>query len=128
MTGTDWFGDVLEFQKRFGFPVRARPEWPTPPEVELRRALIQEEYKELLDAFRDQDLVETADAITDLIYVLIGTAITMGLDLRPVWDEVQRSNLAKTGGLKSPAGKLLKPEGWEPPDIPGALGQGLIAV
>ena len=120
----DWFDDVLEFQKTFGFRVRTRPDWPTEPELDLRLQLIREEYQELLLACEQRNLPDTADAIVDLIYVLLGMATVMGIDARPVWNEVHRANMSKVGGPKSPNGKLLKPEGWQPPDIQKALSQG----
>ena len=63
------------------------------------------------------DLVEIADGLADLIYVLIGTSIAYGIDLEPIWDEVHKTNMAKVGGGVRGDGKILKPEGWEPPEI-----------
>jgi len=87
---------------------------------------MEEELREFGEAARHRDLPEIADALADLIYVTLGTAITYGIDLRPVWDEVQRANMAKVGGPKREDGKQLKPEGWEPPNIKKALQQGNI--
>jgi predicted HAD superfamily Cof-like phosphohydrolase len=69
-----------------------------------------------------RDLPETIDGIVDAGYVLEGLGIALGVDLRPMWAEVQRANMAKMGGPKDPdTGKQLKPEGWTPPDIAGEL-------
>ena len=62
-------------------------------------------------------LAEIADGIADLVYVAIGTASTLGIDMEPVWEEVQLSNMAKVNGPVRPDGKRLKPEGWQPPQI-----------
>jgi predicted HAD superfamily Cof-like phosphohydrolase len=114
----DWVKDVLDFHNKFGCYSNAEPQG-IPHEVEeLRWRLITEELNELAGGMFDtSDLSEIADAITDLIYVLIGTAIAYGIDLRPVWDAVQAANMAKTGGGTRGDGKILKPPGWTAPDI-----------
>lgn len=71
------------------------------------------------------DLVEAADGIADSIVVLLGLALRLGMSREVfyrVWSEVQRSNMAKAGGPTRPDGKRMKPDGWTPPDIAGALG------
>jgi hypothetical protein len=62
-----------------------------------------------------------ADGIVDAIYVLIGAAITYGIDIRPVWQAVHAANMAKEGGATREDGKVQKPPGWQPPDIAGIL-------
>jgi predicted HAD superfamily Cof-like phosphohydrolase len=99
--------------------------------MRLRWKLIYEEYHELYEALggaammasenTEANLPETADAIADLIYVLIGTAHEFGIPLADVWAEVQRTNMAKTGGATRSDGKVMKPEGWQAPDIEGVL-------
>ena len=69
------------------------------------------------------NITEIADGIADLIYVLLGTAIEYGININPIWDEVQRTNMLKEGGGIRPDGKILKPEGWLSPDIAGILKQ-----
>lgn len=123
-----WFEDVRAFHQKFGLAVQDKPSWPDEATVHLRTELISEELKELSDAMRAEDMAETADALADLIYVLVGTAVSFGIDLRPVWDEVQRSNMAKEGGATRADGKVLKPEGWTPPDIAGALERGKVTA
>lgn len=87
------------------------------PHARDGNAFITSEYKDA-----NLSLTETADGIADSVWVLLGTALAYGIDLDPVWDEVARSNVAKARGPVRPDGKRLKPEGWTPPDIEGALG------
>ena len=61
--------------------------------------------------------MEIADGICDSIYVLLGAALELGINITPLWDEVQRTNMAKEGGAIREDGKILKPEGWKPPVI-----------
>jgi len=116
--------DVLAFHKAFEMTINGTPTVPSAEDRTLRMSLIREEAQEFFDATANQDFDEVADALADLIYVAIGAAITWGIDLRPVWDAVQRSNMAKVGGSKRADGKWLKPAGWQPPDIKSALERG----
>jgi predicted HAD superfamily Cof-like phosphohydrolase len=89
---------------------------------ELYMELITEEFQELIEAFLAKDMVEIADACADLKWVIEGLEHTLNIPQQEVWDEVARSNLQKvdpiTGKvLKREDGKVLKPEGWTPPDI-----------
>jgi len=87
--------------------------------------LIKEEYSELLTAVENEDIVETADACADLIWVVEGLMYSLGIDPQTVWDEVAKSNHSKTveGKLiKREDGKVLKPETFQPPNIQKALG------
>ena len=94
-------------------------------QANLYMALVMEEYKELILAFGNRDMVEIADACADLKWVIEGLEHTLKIPQQEVWDEVSRSNLAKiseTGKvLKREDGKVLKPEGWTPPDIKSIL-------
>jgi len=67
-------------------------------------------------AFEKPDFVESIDGICDLIFVAFGAAVRFGIDLTPFFEEVSRANLAKEGGTTRADGKVLKPEGWKPPD------------
>jgi predicted HAD superfamily Cof-like phosphohydrolase len=91
------------------------------PQAELYVDLIIEEFKELIKAYGDRDIVEIADACADLKWVVEGLELTLKIPQQEVWDEVARSNLAKispSGKVeKRDDGKVLKPEGWTPPDI-----------
>lgn len=121
MMGRDWFGAVLKFHEKFGQLVALFPQIPSEKVRKLRVSLISEEAKELELALLSNDMVEIADACADLIYVVNGTAISYGINLHPVFNEVQRTNMAKVGGGERADGKIMKPEGWTPPDIAGVL-------
>jgi predicted HAD superfamily Cof-like phosphohydrolase len=122
--------DVMDFHLATTTPIRALPSWPSAERVDLRVNLIVEEVtKELLPAIANRQLDETADAIVDSIYVLIGAALEFGIPLSKVWQAVQDSNMAKAVRqpdgtfkvLKRADNKVLKPEGWQPPDVRGIL-------
>lgn len=105
---------VHAWHQKFGVAVGDFPAIRTP---ELRIALITEEAQETCDAIRRGDLVEAIDGMCDLLYVTFGTAVAFGVDLQPFFDEVHLSNMAKTGGATREDGKILKPDGWQPPRI-----------
>lgn len=109
-----WQEDVLEFHEKFDCAIAERPTiWMN----KLRKELLIEEVGEFCEAVDNMDLVEAADAIADIIYVALGAAVTFGIDMEPIWNEVHRSNMAKTGGGVNDINKILKPKGWIPPDI-----------
>lgn len=106
--------------------------------VEHRARMVEEEARELAEAIGAEapgwempaydrvDLVEFADAAADLAYVALGALVQVfgARCARAVWDEVQRSNMAKFPdgrARKTPEGKVIKPEGWKPPDLTGVL-------
>lgn len=116
------FLDVLAFHAKFcPGQIGETPGEPSSKISNLRSALMREELGETIHAMSQGDLPGIADGLVDLIYVAIGTAIAYGIDLRPVWDAVQAANMAKVGGPTRDDGKVLKPEGWMPPDIVGVL-------
>jgi predicted HAD superfamily Cof-like phosphohydrolase len=119
-TPFDPFAAVLEFHRTLGVRVGGRPEVPDHSTVQLRLRLIREELDELEQAVSASDIVEAADALADILYVVYGTAISFGVDVRPVFEEVHRSNMTKAGGPTRDDGKVLKPDGWQPPAI-GAI-------
>lgn len=123
----DMIEDVKEFHKVF-CTNQLRDTVGLPPLQirDLRTNLIEEEVTgELIPALDSGNIIEIADAIADSIVVLIGTALAYGIPLKQVWKEVHRSNMAKMqpdGTVKRRAdGKILKPEGWTPPDIKGII-------
>lgn len=117
---------VREFHEAFDLPVQPRPMLAPPALADLRRNLLDEEYKEYLDAVESGDLVEIADALADMIYVIHGTALTYGVDLDAVVAEVHRSNMSKLGDDGRPLvredGKVLKGPSYFRPNISGVLG------
>lgn len=122
--GHDWQAFVTEFHRCFGHPA---PGSPTFDEVraDLREELMKEELKETMDGIRSGDMVEAADGLGDLIYVVVGTAVELGIDLIPVLQEIQRSNMSKLGDDGKPIqrqdGKTLKGPNFSPPDIESVL-------
>lgn len=117
--------DVADFHRACDIPILAKPQF-VPERAALRSALIAEECQETVDAIARGDIEKIADGLADVIYVAIGTALEFGIPLERVWAEVHRSNMAKldpaTGKVVRRAdGKVLKPEGWMPPDVLGAL-------
>jgi predicted HAD superfamily Cof-like phosphohydrolase len=118
------FTDVLDFHKAFGQNIGKKPYLPNLDERNLRRKLLSEEFREYIDAEEDSDIVEIADALADIIYIACGTAASYGIPLDKVFEEVHRSNMAKLVDGKPiyrEDGKVMKPEGWKPPDIDGVL-------
>jgi predicted HAD superfamily Cof-like phosphohydrolase len=91
------------------------------PQAELYVDLIVEEFKELVTAYGNRDIVEIADACADLKWVIEGLEHTLKIPQQEVWNEVARSNLSKISStgkvIKREDGKVLKPVGWTPPNI-----------
>ena len=113
----DWYQDIVDLHKQWGQPIGEKPKNVDAETALLRIALIQEETQETILAILNKDLPKIADGIGDSIVVLLGTAVVFGLDMRPIWNEIQRTNLQKTGNEVRGDGKVLKPAGWQPPDI-----------
>ena len=107
------FQKVLEFHKKFDLHIGNGELKEI--EFNLGMKLIMEEYRELIDAFIKDDLVELTDAVIDLIFVLYGVLVRMGVDGDYLFDVVWEANMKKEGGAKRADGKLLKPEGWIAP-------------
>ena len=92
---------------------------------ELYMNLITEEYKETLEAFQEQDMIEVADGLADMVWVIMGMCSSCGIDFEKVWNEVKASNMSKFidgKAIKNKAGKIMKPESYFHPDIKKALG------
>lgn len=98
MKKIDPLNQVAEFHRTFKHPIEAKPLIPASDRCQLRVALLEEELKEFKKAIEDQDLVEVADALCDLQYVLSGAILEFGLgeQFPDLFDEVQRSNMSKT--------------------------------
>lgn len=106
---------LLEFHKAFNILINNTPTIPNKKIQKLRKDLIQEELDELVDAFEEENLVEVADALADLLYVVYGTAISCGIDIDPIFQVVHESNMSKVGGHMADNGKWIKPPTYHPP-------------
>ena len=97
MKKIDSLNQVAEFHKTFNAPILETPQIPSKERCELRISLIQEELNELKEAISDQNMVEIADALCDLQYVLSGAVLEFGLGEKFVemFNEVHRSNMSK---------------------------------
>lgn len=98
-------------------------EHPGPTSLSIR--LLVEEVRESVDAIIAEDIEEIADGLVDIVYIVMGIANRYGIDFDACWTEVQNANIAKFpyGEVNLDAsGKILKPTGWEPPNIKKALG------
>lgn len=117
---------VREFHETYGCPMRESPVLDV-PEAPMRLALIDEEVAELHEAVEAGDLIEVADALADIAYVVYGAALTFGIDLDAVLAEVHRSNMSKLGSDGRPIyradGKILKGPRYFRPDIAAVLGE-----
>ena len=94
-------------------------------QTQLYMNLIEEEFNETLNAFIEDDLVEVADGLADMVWVIMGMCNSAGIDFDKVWKEVKSSNMIKfVDGkfIKNDAGKIMKPETYFKPDIKKALG------
>jgi predicted HAD superfamily Cof-like phosphohydrolase len=115
-----WYDDVKDFQLGADQKVSNFPVLPSESERNLRINLLEEEFKEYMHAETIDDIVEIADALADMIYIICGTAASYGIPLDKVFDEVHKSNMKKFvngKATKRSDGKILKPEGWKAPNI-----------
>ena len=101
---------VAEFHKTFDHPIEEKPIIPSSARCELRLSLLAEELKELEQAIKDEDIVEVADALCDLQYVLAGAVLEFGLGekFNALFEEVQRSNMSKACHTKGEADATVK--------------------
>lgn len=119
---------VTDFHRAFGLEVNKKPTVSIADEVKLLRYnLMKEENEEYLEAVKNNDLVEVADALGDMLYILCGTIISHGMQdrLEAVFDEIQRSNMSKLGKNGKPIyredGKVMKGPNYFKPDIASIL-------
>ena len=115
------FSKVGTFMKTFGQEVKTSPSLSTDKINKLRIELIKEELDELTEAMKNNDLLEVADALTDILYVTYGAGHAFGIDLDKCFDEVQNSNMSKLGENGEPiyndAGKVMKGPKYFKPDL-----------
>ena len=115
------FSKVGIFMKTFGQEVKNKPSFSTDKINKLRIDLIREELEELKEAMKNQDLLEVADALTDILYVTYGAGHAFGIDLDKCFDEVQNSNMSKLDLNGKPiyneSGKVMKGPNYFKPDL-----------
>jgi len=106
------FNKVKTFMETFGQEVKTMPSFSTDKINSLRYDLIIEELEELKEAMENKDLLEVADALTDILYVVYGAGHAFGIDLDKCFEEVQNSNMSKLGEDGKPiyneSGKVMK--------------------
>ena len=113
---------LLEFNQAFDIPKLDSPDIGPEDMIELRIKLLREEVEEYAEAARAGDMVEILDALADIGYILAGTIINHGMQhiYDDAFNEVHRSNMAKLVDgkvLRREDGKVMKPEGWTPPQL-----------
>ncbi len=115
------FNKVRTFMKTFGQEVKTKPSFSTDKINKLRIDLIKEELDELTQAMNNKDLLEVADALTDILYVTYGAGHAFGIDLDKCFDEVQNSNMSKLDENGKPiyndSGKVMKGSNYFKPDL-----------
>ena len=112
------FDDVKEWHQKMNLRQGLNYRIDTVDRVWLGRIrLITEELAELAEAISKNEWSEFADALADLTWVVLGTAVEFDIPFNEVWEEVKRSNFTKIGGKQDKGGKILKPEGYSPPKI-----------
>jgi predicted HAD superfamily Cof-like phosphohydrolase len=115
------FNKVGTFMKTFGQEVKTKPSFSSDKINKLRIDLIKEELDELQEAMGNNDLLEVADALTDILYVTYGAGHAFGIDLDKCFDEVQNSNMSKLGENGEPifneSGKVMKGPNYFKPDL-----------
>lgn len=108
---------VRDFHRTFEMPSRSIPTLIAPQEQTLRVRLIQEEFDELKEAMTGSSLHDIAKELGDLLYVVLGTAEHYGLNMKPIIQEIHRSNMSKQGGYKRDDGKWVKPATYSKADL-----------
>ena len=115
------FNKVGTFMKTFGQEVKTKPSFSSDKINKLRIDLIKEELEELQEAMKNNDLLEVADALTDILYVTYGAGHAFGINLDKCFDEVQNSNMSKLGENGEPiyneSGKVMKGPKYFKPDL-----------
>jgi predicted HAD superfamily Cof-like phosphohydrolase len=116
------FTDVSVFLSAVGQEVPSNPQQTVSDQAELYKKLIKEEVEEFWEAEAASDDVEQIDACFDMMWVIVGYMKSRGWDCENIWDEGAKSNLSKIDPVSGKVirredGKILKPEGWKPPDF-----------
>ena len=115
------FNKVKNFMETFGQEVKTKPSFSTDKINHLRYDLIKEELEELKVAMENKDLLEVADALTDILYVTYGAGHAFGIDLDKCFEEVQSSNMSKLDENRNPiyneSGKVMKGPNYFKPNL-----------
>ena len=115
------FNKVKIFMETFGQEVKNEPSFSSKKINDLRYELIREELEEFKDALKNKDILEVADALTDILYVTYGAGHAFGIDLDKCFEEVQQSNMSKLDEKGKPvyneSGKVMKGPGYFKPDL-----------
>jgi len=115
------FEKVKNFMQTFGQEVKNKPSFSSEKINNLRYDLIKEELEELKEALDKKDLIEVADALTDILYVTYGAGHAFGINLNNCFEEVQQSNMSKLDNKGKPiyndAGKVMKGPKYFKPDL-----------
>jgi len=115
------FDKVGIFMKTFGQEVKSKPSFSTDKINQLRLSLIKEELDELKEAMDHKDLLEVADALTDILYVTYGAGHAFGINLDKCFNEVQKSNMSKLDENGKPiyneSGKVMKGQNYFKPNL-----------
>ena len=115
------FEKVKNFMQTFGQEVKNKPSFSSEKINNLRYELIKEELDEFKEALKDKDILEVADALTDILYVTYGAGHAFGIDLDKCFEEVQQSNMSKLDKKGKPiyneSGKVMKGPGYFKPDL-----------
>ena len=115
------FNKVGTFMKTFGQEVKNKPSFSTDKINKLRLDLIKEELDELKEAMNNKDLLEVADALTDILYVTYGAGHAFGINLDQCFEEVQNSNMSKLDkngkAIYNDAGKVMKGPKYFKPNL-----------
>ena len=115
------FEKVRLFMQTYGQEVKNKAEFSNEKTNKLRVDLIKEELEELQQAMKDKNLLEVADALTDILYVTYGAGHAFGIDLDKCFEEVQNSNMSKLGSDGKPiyneSGKVMKGPNYFKPDL-----------
>jgi len=115
------FQKVKTFMETFGQEVKSKPSFSSEKINNLRYSLIKEELEELKQAIEKKDLLEVADALTDILYVTYGAGHSFGINLDACFNEVQNSNMSKLGRdgipIYNESGKVMKGPNYYKPDL-----------
>ena len=121
------FEKVRLFMQTYGQEVKNKAEFSNEKTNKLRIDLIKEELEELQQAMKDKNLLEVADALTDILYVTYGAGHAFGIDLDKCFEEVQNSNMSKLGSDGKPiyneSGKVMKGPNYFKPDLSKFISQ-----